>query len=103
MHGLLARPALAVERRARQADRQARSEQGVPGDVARLLASLDGATDDDVIEPVGVDAGAVDEVGEGVGEQVDGMPVAQLAAAPPDGGANGVDDDCFTGHALSPG
>ena len=98
MHGLLAGAALAVDRGAGQADRQAGAEQRVAGHVARLLAALERAAGDQVVQGVGVGPGMADEVVERVREQVQGMPVAQGAAAAAHGGADGVDD-----HGVSAG
>ena len=98
VHGLLAGAALAVDRGAGQADRQAGAEQRVAGHVARLLAALERAAGDQVVQGVGVGPGMADEVVERVREQVQGMPVAQGAAAAAHGGADGVDD-----HGVSAG
>jgi hypothetical protein len=71
------------------------SQHRVARDVARLLADLLGAADDDVLDQGGVKSGAGEEGLERSGQQVDGMHAGQRAArlALARGGADGVDDD----------
>ncbi len=59
---------------------------------------------DDVVDPLGIDAGAVDQGLQRVGQQVGRVPVGQGALALADRRADGVDDDGFPGcgHAAHP-
>ena len=92
MGGLLARPALAVDRRAGHDLGPAGGEHGVAGDVEALLADLHHAAHHDVVDDAGIEAGAVDERLQRLGGEVDGVPVLELAVALAERGADGVDD-----------
>ena len=65
--GLLGRAALAVDGRRRRLDRQPGLQPGVAGDVERLLAELLHAAGDHVLDLGGVDPGALDHLGVGLG------------------------------------
>ena len=98
--GLLGRPALAVDGRGRDRLGQSRRHPGVAGHVGGLLAHLADTAADDVVDALGVDPGVVHEMGQGEGEEVDGMPIGQGPAPLAERGPTRVDDDCFAhcGH-----
>jgi hypothetical protein len=75
-------------------------EHGGAADVERLLAHLHDAARDHVVDQGGVEVVALHERLQGLGGEIDGVPVAQLAVALPPGGANGIDDD-GGGHGAS--
>ena len=98
VHGLLGGAALAIDRRGCCLDRKPGLEPGVPADVHPLLAELLDAAGDDVLDLGGVDAGALDDLGVGLGKKRGGMDVlvdALLLVTAPDRGANRLDDDDF--------
>ncbi len=76
-------------------------QHGVAADVERLLGDLHDAAHDHVVHQGGVELVALGHGLEGLGGQVDGMPVAQLAVALAAGRPDGIDDDCG-GHDGSP-
>src|SRR4051794_13174811 len=95
VHGLLGRAALTVNRGGRGLDRKAGLEPGVAADVHALLAELLDAAGDDVLDLGGIDAGAVDHLGVGLGEEVGGVGVfvvALLLVASADRGPGRFDD-----------
>ena len=69
-------------------------ERGVAADVHRLVPDLHDAAHDHVLDERRVDARALDERPDRVGREVDGVGVLELAVAPPERAADGVDDDC---------
>ena len=76
-------------------------EHGVAGDVDGLLADLHHAAHHDVVDDRRVDAGALDERVQRLGGEVDRMPVLQLAVAPAERCADGIDDHCVRhGNSL---
>ena len=82
--------------RRRGLDRQARLEPGVAADVEALLAELLDAAGDHVADLGRVDAGALDQLGVDLGEEVRGVDVlvvALLLVAAADRGAHRLDDD----------
>ena len=83
-------------------DRVAGREPGLAARRAGLLAGLADAADHEVLDGPGVDAGAVHQSGEGLGEQVDAVQAGQGPAllAASHGGADGIDDDGL-GHGIS--
>ncbi len=83
--------------------RETGRDPGVAGDVAALLADLGDAAADDVVDPLGVDAGALDERRQGVAEEVGRVPAGERALALADRRADGVDDDRFTGCHVGRG
>ena len=97
---LLGGPALAVNRGAGHGLGPARCQDGVAADVEGLLGDLHDAAHDHVVDLGRVELVALRHRLEGLGGQVDGVPVAQLAVALPAGGPDGVDDDCG-GHGVS--
>ena len=99
VHGLLGRAALAVDRRGGGLDRQPGLQPGVAADVEHLLAVLLDAAGDHVLDLGGVDAGALDDLGVGLAEQlvrVRVLVVALLRMPAPDRGPNSLDDDDLT-------
>src|SRR5262249_36711776 len=64
-----------------------------PADVRARLADLVEAADDHVVDQPRVDASALDERPDRLGREVHGVPVLEPAAAAPEGGPHGVDDD----------
>ena len=101
---LLGGAALAVDRRRRGLDRQAGLEPGVAADVDALLAELLGAAGDHVAGLGGVDAGALEELAVGLGEQVRGVDVlvvALLRVPAPDRRADRLDDDDLAAAELA--
>ncbi len=50
------------------------------------------ATEEHVLDGAGVDAGALDQRAQHVSAEVGGVDLAEAALAPPDRGADGVDD-----------
>ena len=96
VHRLLGRSALAVDGGRRHLPREARSDPRVAGDVASLLARLGDAAADDVVDPFGVDAGALEQALQGEAEQVGGVPRAQRPLALAEGRTDDIDDDGFS-------
>jgi hypothetical protein len=68
-------------------------EHRVATDVGGLLADLHHATHDHVVDHHGIDARALDQRLQRLRREVDGMPVLELAVAPAERRANGIDDD----------
>src|SRR4051794_756451 len=66
--GLLAAPALPVDGGARDALREAGSQERVAGDVECLIAHLGDGARDDVVDVSGVDAGTADDLAKAVRE-----------------------------------
>ena len=56
-------------------------QQGGAADVERLLAGLHHAAPDDVVDDLGVDAGALDQLVEDLRRQVGGVHAGQSAVA----------------------
>ena len=90
--GLLRRPALPVDGGARHRLGEARSQGRVAGDVETLGPGLHDAAHDHVLDQRGVEVVALDESLQGLGREVNGVPVLQLPVALASGGADGVDD-----------
>ena len=90
---LCARAALAVDRRRSRAVVDAHREPGVAGDVGGLLAGLGDAAAHELIDLAGFDPVALEQCGLGDREQLRGLGAGEPASAPPDGRADGVDDD----------
>src|SRR5262249_34498332 len=101
MHGLLARPALPVDRRAgyrfRPSGRGCRAARDVP----RLLADLRHTAPDHVVDVGRVGADPVGEWGEQLAGKVDRVDAGQSAAALADRGPGGTDNHRVT-HGYSP-
>ncbi len=70
--GLHARAAQPVDRHAGHRDRQAGEQEAHARDVAVVLAGLVGAAGDDVVDALGRDAGALEQRGDDVAEQIVG-------------------------------
>ena len=90
---LLARPALAVDRRAGDLLRPAGGEHGVTPDVDALLADLHHAPHDDVVDVGRIDSGPIDDRVERRGGQVDRVMVREHAIALSERRPHGADDD----------
>ena len=90
---LQARGAHAVHARPRNGLRESRDQRREAPDVHALFVDLRDAAKDDILDELRLHAGAVDEGPEGERGQIVRPPVLQGAAALPDGGANGLDDD----------
>ena len=60
-----------------------------------LLLPLQHAADDHIIQIGGVDARALDQLAQRLGQQIDRMPFVQAPAALADRGAQRTDDDGF--------
>ena len=101
--GLLARPALRVDRRGRRRQRQPGRQPGGAGDVEALLADLADAAADDLADLGRVDAGALDDRLLDDAEQLGRMDAREAATTATDRRANGIDDDDgrITGHGVS--
>ena len=104
MDGLLGGAALAVDGGGGDGFGQAGAEPGVPRGVHGLLADLVDGAADHVVDEGRVDAAAVDERAEGVGEEGYGVDVGEGAAglALAYRGPDGFDDDGVT-HGALPG
>jgi hypothetical protein len=98
---LLGGAALAVDGGAGDALGQPGGEPGGAGDVAGLRADRVDAAEDDVVDPLRIDPGALDQRLDRVGAEVGGVDPGEPAAAPPDRGAHRVDDVGLR-HLLSP-
>ena len=92
MDGLLGRSALTVHGGAGHGVGEAGGQRRVAADVHGLLPDRHGAPVDDVLDDGRVDAGALDECGEGPGGEVDRVPARQTPVAPTDGSPHDVDD-----------
>src|SRR6266849_10944004 len=101
MDRLLARAALAVDGRRRRGHREARGQPRVAADVEALLADLCHTAEDDVLDLLGLDARAIDDLFQDERAQDDWMHVLELSVAAADGCAEGLDDDYFA-HELAP-
>ena len=98
---LLRGAALAVDGGGRHRLGPAGGQHGVAADVERLLRDLHDAAHDHVVHQGGVEVVALRHGPEGLGGEVDGVPVAQLPVALAAGRPDGIDDDCG-GHDGSP-
>ena len=97
---LLGGPALPVDRGRGDRLRPAGGEHRHPAHVEALLADLHDAAPDDVLDQGGSSWFRSCRRPQGLGGEVDGVPVAELPVALAAGGADGVDDDCG-GHGVS--
>jgi hypothetical protein len=79
-----------------------RPAPSVATDVERLLADLVHAAGDHVVDELRVDAGALRQPGQDQTQEVGRVHTLQAALTPSNGGADGVDDNCFT-HGDLPG
>ncbi len=77
---LLTAAALAVDRGAGDRLRETGAQQGVPGDVDRLIAHLRHGAGNHVVDVCGIHAGTGDQLGQAVCEQVGRQDVVQRAA-----------------------
>src|SRR5205823_5167878 len=91
--GLLGRAALAVDGGADHRLGKAGGEGGVAAHVEALLADLHDAAHDHVFDQCRVEVVAGDQRPEGLGGQVNRVPVLQLAVPAAYGRPDGVDDD----------
>ena len=72
---------------------EAGGQGGVAAHVEALLADLHDAAHDHVLDEGGIEVGAGDERPEGLGGEVNRVPVLQLAVPAAHGRPDGVDDD----------
>ena len=103
--GLLRRAALRVDRAARRRVREhvvPGRQPRVAGDVASLLARLGHAAADDLLDRAGVDPRPLDDLDQGVTEDLGRLQLRQPAVALADRCADGLDDD-WRAHAVPPG
>ena len=98
---LLRGAALRINRRSGDRVRQAGRKPGVSRDVRRLLARLRHATADDLLDQLGLDAGALDHLRLRVGEQLHRVQPRQLPVALADRRSHRLDNDSFR-HGCSP-
>ena len=80
---------------------QPAASTAVRRDVERLLAGLHDAAPDDVVDDLGVDAGALDQAVEHLRRQLAGMHTRQAAVALADRRPHRLDDYGFS-HGTSP-
>src|SRR4029077_5938158 len=73
----------------------------VAADVEALLADLCHAAEDHVLDLLGLDARALDDLFQDERAKDDRVHVLELSVAAADGGADGFDDDYFA-HELAP-
>ncbi len=92
MDRLLCRPALAVDGGAGDVLRKTGGEPARAGDVAGLRTDRIDIAEHDIVDSVGVDAGALDEVLDAVCAEVCRVDLGQSTTAASDGAADGVDD-----------
>jgi hypothetical protein len=92
------RGAEAVHRHSGDLNRQARQQRRHPGDVAIVLARLVGGAHVDVVDPLGVEAVALDHGGDHPGGEVVGAHPREGAAKAAHRGSKGIDDHRL-GHA----
>ena len=75
---------------------------GLPGDVVAAGPFLHRTAEDDVLDLLGINPGALDGRTDGMGRQRLRLGVVERASVGlPDGGTGGRDDDCFA-HGGSP-
>jgi tetratricopeptide (TPR) repeat protein len=98
---LLRRAALAVDRHARARLGQLRRQHRHAADAARLLAGLQHAAHDHVVDQRGVGAAAFEQCVQDLCGQVDRVPAGQFAATLSACGSCGGDDISF-GHDVAP-
>ena len=96
--GLQAAGAQAVDRVARDLVRQAGQQRGHARDVAVVLAGLIGGAEDDLVDGVVGDAGALEGGAEDEGGEVVRTRIGQGAAIAPEGRADAADEKGI-GHA----
>ena len=94
MHGLLRRPALAVDGDAGYVLGPAGGEHGGPGDAARLHAERADAAPDHVVDETRIEPDPVGERAEHVGGQRGRVHSGQCTVPFADRGPDGVDNDC---------
>jgi hypothetical protein len=100
---LLARTALAVDGRGRDPLGVAGGEHGASPDVERLFGDLGDVAGDDVVDHLRIEAVALDDGAQGVGEEFDGVGTRQdpSCLAAPEGCPHRIDDHCIC-HDVSP-
>ena len=96
MGGLLGRGALGVDHGRRGVVGQPGMHPGAADHVVGLLAGLGDAAADDLVDQLGVDAGALEHLDLCGAEQHGGVYAGQPALALAEGGADGFDDDWVT-------
>src|SRR5437660_8549278 len=95
MNCLLARPALAVNRRAGNFFREACGENGIASHIQALLARLDNTSYNNIFNLPGIDSDTINHGLEYLGKQVHRVPVFELPIAAPNRSANGINDNSF--------
>jgi hypothetical protein len=103
VHGLLGGAALAIDGGGGGLDREAGLEPGVAADVEGLLAVLLHAAGDHVLDLLGGDPGAVDQLREGLGQQrvrVRVLVVALLGVPAPDRRPHGLDNHYLASRSV---
>jgi hypothetical protein len=98
---LLGRAALAIDRGGRHGLGEPGRQHGVAADVEALVPDLHDAAHDHVVDALGVELVALDELLQDLTGEVGGVPPRQLSVALAAGGADGVDDD-GGGHGFAP-
>ncbi len=95
IHRLLRGAAFAVERHRRHAFGEARGENRLPANVARLLGDLDHASGDHILDQFRIDARPSHQLFEDPGVEIDRMHAVEGAAgaASTEWRANDIDDD----------
>ena len=101
VNGLLRRSALSVDGRRRHGLRQSGGNPPVARHVRALLAHLAHAAADDIVDPLGIDPGPLQERIQSEGKQVGRMPTGQGSAALAESGAQHIDDDGLSHGASS--
>ena len=101
MHRLLRGAALAVDGGPGDVIGQAGGEPAGARDVAGLGADLIDAAEDDVVDMIRIDAGALDERADGVRTEIRGMNAAERPLLLARGGAHRTDNVSLVGHRTS--
>ena len=101
VHGLLRRPALAVDRGGRHALGKSGRDPPVAGHIGALLADLAHAAANDVVDAFGVHTRPPEQRGQGEAQEIRRVPGGQCPSALAEGGAHDVDDDGLS-HLLPP-
>ena len=101
MHGLLRRPALAVDGHAGHGLRQPSRQPRVPGDVDGLRADLGNAAHDDVFDRGRIDARPSDQLAQHVCREVYRVDRRKATVPLADGASDRPDDVCLRHDATS--
>ena len=82
--------------------REVGGEDDVAGDVRALLAGLGHVPEDDVADHRRLDAGALDDLVQGLRAEGDGVDAGEYAVAAPHGRPHGLNDDYFSHDLWAP-